>query len=55
VENIRRLTASIEQHSTCALKIVLCAFLLDCLLRDDIAGAEEEGCGDGLGQQRSRG
>jgi hypothetical protein len=50
----QRLTTAVEQHASCAGKLVLLALLLHELLRNDIARPEQEGRRDGLRQERPR-
>lgn len=49
---MRLLTTTVEGHAASAGDIVLLdALLIDGLLGDDIAGAEEDRRGDGLGEE----
>lgn len=46
------LTSAVEDHAAGAGQVMLLqALLVDGLLGDDVAGAEEDGRGDDLGQQ----
>lgn len=46
------LTTTVEGHTASAGKVVLLnALLFDGLLRNDVAGAKEDGGGDGLGEK----
>lgn len=48
----RELTSAVEDHAAGAGQVMLLqALLVDGLLGDDVAGAEEDGRGDDLGQQ----
>lgn len=47
---------SVESHATCTCEVlVLNALLLDQLLSHCVAGCEEDGSGDGLGEERAGG
>lgn len=52
----RALTSAVEGHAASAGKVVLLeAAAVDELLGGNVAGGEEDGCGDALGEQGARG
>lgn len=52
LDRSERLTSAVEDHAASAGQVMLLqALLVHGLLGDDVAGAEEDGRGDDLGQQ----